>query len=110
MDLAAVLEGGVRTFTYTYDFGDDWTHEITLEDVYVAKPSLRYPRCSAGRRSAPPEDCGGALGYRHFLAVLADPDHKEYAEVRAWRPFHDAAEFALAAADEAVRHPTPYWG
>src|SRR6266540_3653023 len=49
---------------YTYDFGDDWEHEILVEKLLVAEPGLRYPLCVAGEGACPPEDCGGAWGLR----------------------------------------------
>lgn len=44
---------------YVYDFGDDWTHQIEVEAVAPLVPRADYPRCLAGRRACPPEDCGG---------------------------------------------------
>src|SRR5579863_1162597 len=46
-------------FLYEYDFGDNWQHDITLEKILLAEPKGIYPTCIAGKRSAPPEDCGG---------------------------------------------------
>jgi len=44
-------------FTYVYDFGDSWTHEIAVEEVTIGE--CLAPRCVAGERACPPEDCGG---------------------------------------------------
>jgi hypothetical protein len=46
-------------FTYEYDFGDNWVHDIRIEATLPIDPAMRYPVCVAGKRSAPPEDCGG---------------------------------------------------
>ena len=43
-----------------YDFGDDWEHVVVHEDE-SADESLTYPRCMAGARRCPPEDCGDRL-------------------------------------------------
>jgi len=67
-------------FTYEYDFGDGWEHDIDVEDVLDAEVGKAYPACIAGERSCPPEDCGGTWGYENFLAALADPDHDELLE------------------------------
>lgn len=81
--LDAVVHKGAR-FTYTYDFGDWWEHEVVVEDVFGADPDERYPLCLGGERSCPPEDVGGAYGYRSFLAALGDPADPEHAAMRSW--------------------------
>ncbi len=48
---------------YTYDFGDDWCHEIVLEKILPAENKTKYPICIGGKRACPPEDCGGFPGY-----------------------------------------------
>ncbi len=80
-------------FTYIYDFGDWWEHEVVVEAVYPAEPDERYPLCLAGARACPPEDVGGAYGYASFLAALADPDHREHDSMTEWigRPFDPEA-------------------
>src|SRR5207244_1288503 len=52
---------------YTYDFGDDWDHDIRIEKVLDRDDTATYPRCTGGRRAAPPEDCGGVWGYADLL-------------------------------------------
>jgi hypothetical protein len=58
---------------YTYDFGDDWEHDLLVEDVFPAEPGVTYPQCLTGRRACPPEDCGGIWGYQELLEILTDP-------------------------------------
>ncbi len=48
---------------YVYDFGDDWRHEVLLEDIQLKKAGIKYPACLDGQRACPPEDCGGIGGY-----------------------------------------------
>ena len=72
------------SFTYTYDFGDDWRHKVAVGQVTRADPSVAYPACSGGRRARPPEDCGGVSGYENLLAVLADPGDEEHASMLEW--------------------------
>jgi len=69
---------------YEYDFGDSWAHDLILEDVGPRQSGTKYPCCVAGARACPPEDCGGAHGYEHLLAVLTDPAHDEHDELRQW--------------------------
>ena len=45
-------------FTYVYDFGDSWDHEIVLERTLEPEPKVVYPRCVDGARACPPEDVG----------------------------------------------------
>jgi hypothetical protein len=67
LTLAAIHRTGIERFKYTYDFGDDWVHLITIEGTIPTVAGQRYPACIAGKRSCPPEDCGGPYGYAHFL-------------------------------------------
>ncbi|HEY8453615.1 MAG: plasmid pRiA4b ORF-3 family protein [Micromonosporaceae bacterium] len=66
------------TFRYTYDFGDWWEHEITVEDVVTADPEERYPLCVDGQRACPPEDVGGPRAYEELVAALTDPRHPDH--------------------------------
>jgi len=77
---------------YTYDFGDDWTHEIVVEKV-LDRQTVAYPRCTGGRRAAPPEDCGGIWGYAELIEVLADPNHPEHVDRLEWLGLQSAADF-----------------
>jgi hypothetical protein len=90
---------------YEYDFGDGWEHELKIEKVLTPEPDMRYPRCTAGKRACPPEDCGGPPGYEHLLEVLRDPKHEEHEEMREWigRDF-DPEEFDLAEVNEMLKN------
>ncbi len=70
--------------TYTYDFGDDWLHTVTLRGVVERVPRMKYPRCVAGKRACPPEDCGGELGYEGFLDAIQNPQHEEHDSMLEW--------------------------
>lgn len=68
---------------YTYDFGDDWEHELIVERLFQERPELPLPICLNGERACPPEDCGGIWGYAmvcEALAHPADPDLSEFAD------------------------------
>ena len=69
---------------FTYDFGDDWQHDILLEKVSDAEAGVKYPRCTAGKRNCPPEDCGGPWGYAGILEALKDPEKPENEELLEW--------------------------
>ena len=50
-------------FSYTYDMGDAWIHEIRIEEISAADPAKLYPLCTGGLGPCPPEECGGPQGY-----------------------------------------------
>jgi transcriptional regulator with XRE-family HTH domain len=70
------------SFTYQYDFGDDWRHRIAVEKIVSAKKNSSYPRCVTGQRACPPEDCGGPWGYIEMMHILKNRRHRDY---REWR-------------------------
>ena len=72
-----------------------------MEAVTSAEPDVAYPRCVAGRRAGPPEDCGGIWGYQYLLEILADPAHEDHAERVEWLGLDSAAEFDPDAFDLA---------
>lgn len=69
---------------YVYDFGDNWAHDLIVEGRDAPEPDASYPRCTAGARACPPEDCGGADGYGRLIEILADPEHEQHSEMRDW--------------------------
>jgi hypothetical protein len=97
--LGRLLKREKERLRYTYDFGDNWEHEIVVEKVLAAKPGVRYPVCLAGKGACPPEDCGGVWGYEHLREVLADPADGEHEEMLEWLGFQTAAEFDPAHLD-----------
>jgi hypothetical protein len=82
--LGAVLETGIRQFGYTYDFGDNWQHSITVEEIGPADPAAEYPRYVDGERRAPPEDVGGTFGFDEFLDAMSKPRHRERKRLLDW--------------------------
>jgi hypothetical protein len=84
LTLNGLLKSGVTRFTYTYDFGDDWEHDVLIEQAPPANDAKTFPACVAGKRACPPEDCGGPFGYEELLAVLADSADPNHAEQLEW--------------------------
>jgi hypothetical protein len=85
--VADVLTVADPTLEYEYDFGDGWEHRVVLEEILEPAPGRTYPRCTAGERSAPPDDCGGPGGYESLLATLAtlaDPEDPDHASSHVW--------------------------
>jgi hypothetical protein len=96
---------------WDYDFGDGWEHDVVLEEIGSAEPSVEYPICLAGRKACPPEDCGGPWGYSNLLEALADSSHPDHVELREWAPLgFDPAHFDLAETNIALRSPRPLEG
>lgn len=75
--------GVLKSFRYTYDFGDGWEHKIKVEKVLPGE-GFPGPRCVAGANACPPEDIGGPPGYEAFLEAIGNPDHPEHDEMLEW--------------------------
>lgn len=94
--------------TYTYDFGDSWSHLVKLEKVEDRSPDR--PTVIAGRRACPPEDCGGVWGYHDIAAWVESgyaaarlPDgFGSVREGRSWLGDWDPGTFDVEEADGAV--------
>ncbi len=94
-----------QKFVYIYDFGDDWIHKITLENI--EKIDAANADCITGKGACPPEDCGGPWGYANFRKILNNPDHEEYEDTREWVLLAegeqwDAQAFDITKAKQAV--------
>ena len=66
-------------FSYLYDFGDGWEHEVV-----IIGPGGESPGVVAGEGACPPEDVGGPGGYAAFREAIADPGHPDHEQVRSW--------------------------
>jgi hypothetical protein len=104
--LSKVFISAKQTFTYIYDFGDDWIHQIVLEKIL--NDEIKQPVCLAGKGTCPPEDCGGPWGYENLKLILADPAHEEYLETKEWMGLEadeewDANYFDVAEVNEMLK-------
>jgi hypothetical protein len=105
-----VPEDGRRfAFTYEYDFGDGWEHEVLFEGCLRAEKGVRYPICVEGERACPPEDMGGTYGYQEYLKAMADPEHEEHESWMQWRGPFDSEAFDAQAATKMMRRGLPNW-
>ncbi len=86
--LGALLDRGVQRFIYRYDFGDDWEHVITVEQITDPEDGVEYPILVDGARRAPPEDCGGPPGFEAFLEAMLDEGHEEHVALMDWYGEH----------------------
>jgi hypothetical protein len=90
--LGELIDLGAR-FRYTYDFGDDWEHEINVEDLLDADPHTHYPALVAAKGACPPEDCGGPWGYADLKQIIADPNDEQHQERLQWLSLDNATDF-----------------
>jgi hypothetical protein len=103
--LSDLVEQGCLQFVYEYDFGDSWRHTVEIEKTLPPEPGVRYPRCVAGERGCPPEDCGGPWGYPDFLEAIQDPNEEEHEETLEWvGEEFDPEEFDPSGASEELQH------
>ena len=83
--LQNVLREVGEQMVYQYDLGDNWEHDVVLEEILVASESAtKLPICLEGARHSPPEDVGGVSGYEGFLEVIFDPSHEDYQQMLEW--------------------------
>jgi hypothetical protein len=87
--LRDILKPRRTCIDYLYDFGDNWEHRLIITRVRQGDPDTGYPRYLGGERNAPPEDCGGIPGFYDMLAILADQDHPDHAEIAEWLDEYD---------------------
>lgn len=104
LTLSQLAADGVKKFRYTYDMGDSWEHQVQIEKVLAAEAGADYPRCVAGKRACPPEDCGGPWGYADFVKAIQDPKHEEHEELREWiGGDFDPEAFSLEGVNDRLR-------
>lgn len=82
-----------QKFTYIYDFGDDWVHNIVVEEI-IDQKSVRAEFVS-GKGACPPEDCGGPWGYYRMLQILEDPKDEEYEDTLDWLGLKESEKLDL---------------
>lgn len=83
--LGDLIKQNGGTFSYMYDFGDSWEHEIIIEDSRYFNPELSMDLiCLDGERARPPEDVGGVPGYFEFRSALKDTKHEEHESYMGW--------------------------
>ena len=95
--------GAKKTFTYVYDYGDDWRHKVKVEKIVTLDVPIDTGVCIGGENACPPEDVGGAPGYEEFLEALADPNHSEHQNLKEWiGGSFDPTAFSVAEVNERL--------
>ncbi|KAH7009055.1 hypothetical protein B0J12DRAFT_587390, partial [Macrophomina phaseolina] len=73
-------------WAYTYDFGDNWEHDIKLIDR--TRPTSHFS-CVGGEGTGIAEDAGGAQGWEELKgAYRADNPNEEQKEKMHWYETH----------------------
>jgi len=82
--LQKILYVGQR-FTYLYDFGDNWLHNIRVEKIEQRADPMGSAWIVDGGRAGPPEDVGGIGGYDEFVSTIQKaPDSDEARDYLNW--------------------------
>lgn len=107
LTLADLLVKEKETLDYVYDFGDNWTHKITLEKILEPAEPGTAPRCTGGRGLAPFEDSGGIWGWMEFVDAVNDPSNERHEECLEWAGLRagnrlDPQEFDHAAVEASL--------
>ena len=82
--LGTAIARGADRFVYVYDYGDNWRHDVIVEEVRDGDPNIEYPAFVDGARRCPPEDVGGVAGFMDFLEAILDPAHEEHRAMLDW--------------------------
>jgi hypothetical protein len=78
--------------------------DLRLEKTVAAEKGTIYPKCVAGERAGPPEDCGGIEAYKDMLYCLKHPETDLGREWREWLgPGYDPERCDLVAINKALR-------
>jgi hypothetical protein len=101
------------TLTYEYDFGDSWTHTITLEEALPMSDWTGKPLCLDGALSCPPEDCGGFIGFDTLKRALKKTPSKRTSEEKEfirWAGDYDPDHFDIKIVNKALNKKfREYW-
>ena len=62
-----------KRFVFDYDFGDNWEHDVVVEELTWSYFGLKYAVVLDGENACPPDDVGGAPGYGYFLEASVTP-------------------------------------
>ncbi len=99
-----VLLKAKMRFLYEYDFGDSWEHQVLVEKILPLDGKIKYPTCLTGKRSCPPEDCGGVPGYYQLLEAIENPEVSDAEElIDCLGEDYDPDEFNVKKANKSLK-------
>ena len=100
--LDTLLGLALDTFSYSYDFGDDWQHTVSLTKILSAAGPGVLPQCVAGSGHPPQEDSAGPHGWMEKIAISQDPSDPEHRHIRDWLGLRKGQNIDPAAFDKAL--------
>lgn len=79
--LETYLKEGLK-FLYTYDYGDNWVHQIVVEK----ECEERYPyiRLLKWKQDNLADDAGNVEGYKEVVAIAQDATHEDHQMMKEW--------------------------
>lgn len=89
--LSDVFYKAGQKYTYIYDFGDNWEHEIELIKINAFQTDM--PLIMSGKGKCPPEDCGGAPGYERLKQILADSGDPQHKDMLGWMGLKNGSDW-----------------
>lgn len=103
--LHTLEEGMAFMFSYMYDAGGGWEHQIHVEEIVPpTKPPLSSPILIAGERACPPEEVTDIHEYQQLITAFENPDSPDYHRLYelTGRPDFDPGVFDLEVAKKRV--------
>ena len=99
VEITELLKNKGDKCVYIYDFGDDWIHQITVEEVNELDKS-KSATLLGGKGACPPEDCGGPYAYEQLKLFTKDKNDPEYKDFADWMGLEEEAKKGLPLWDE----------
>ena len=85
MRLGIAITRSTGGFVYVYDYGDNWRHEVIVEEVRDGDPEIEYPAIHGRRPAVSAGRCRrGPDGFTDFLEAILDPAHEEHRAMLDW--------------------------
>ena len=77
MRIGKLVKRGITSFTYTYNFGDDWRHRIEIEEITPQFPASITRDLSMANVVLHPKTSAEPRDFEEFLNAMAKPRHPE---------------------------------
>ena len=101
---------GKAPILFHYDYGDNWTIRVSLEQVCdEALPEDGLPRVTDGAGHGIIEDCGGIPGLYNIVEAFQEKSGAQYESYRTWMQadHFDISQFDLEEMNDRVKKIPP---